>query len=75
MPHPCMPGMSIAIRPRPLSLSAEQMFTLVDELQSIAFLAPHLAVHVDAIARELELSSVAQFVAWMREADARKAAK
>jgi hypothetical protein len=72
--HPIL-GTWLEVGQHCIRIGPEQYLALVDELCNIAFLAPHLASRVQTLARELKVPEVAQYVAWLREADRNAASR
>ena|ERR1700728_912270 len=72
--HPIL-GTMLEVGAHSIRIGPEQYLGLVDDLCNIVFLAPHLASRVHSLARDLKVPEVAQYVAWMREADSNAAAR
>lgn len=66
--HPIL-GIELEVGAHTIRIGPEQYLALVDELCNIAFLAPQFAFRIRALADELRVPEVAQYVRWMQEAD------
>jgi hypothetical protein len=69
--HP-ITGTELQITAVTIRLGPEKYLALVDALCNAVFLAPHLAQLILAVAAELPLPEVKNYVGWMREADKNK---
>src|ERR1700722_11693368 len=70
--HPIL-GTELEIGAHSLRLDPEKYLLLTDELCQIAFLAPHLAHRIQALARELGIHEISRYVVWQAEADRQSA--
>ena len=66
--HPLL-GIPMEVGAHSTRLSPEQYAVLVDELCQLAFLCPHQSPRIRAIADELDIPEIKQYLGWMREAD------
>lgn len=66
--HPIL-GTELSVNAQTIRITPEQYFALVDELCSMAFCCPGFGPRVSALAQELGIREVVQYVAWMNEAD------
>lgn len=72
--HPVL-GTELAIGAHSIRLGPEQYLALTDELCQVAFLAPHLAHRIQALAREIGIPEISQYVVWQAERDRAAAEK
>ena len=72
--HPIL-GTPLEVGAHSIRIGPEQYLALVDGLCNIAFLSPRFAVLIHDMARDLKVPEVGQYIAWLREADARALAR